>query len=275
MLRRYFAGRQSVGHARRALYSAAMTLSRSERAERLGPYFEAQLRFAARMAELTDLSLGEAAFRHTNLNRRFGLGIPVLTPPTEAWLAYAARLEAAALPEQVALTQDMFRAASDERLPLPGQTGFGCFAFEPPKDGAVKIHFNNKDTDAAGGPLATTKIERRQAELAAMTRHIAGQHPGATHITGRSWLYNLEAYRRLFPPNYVATRELASTPVHLSGTSSWGQLIDSREAIRPEVRDALLSNLATLDPQAPWTAFPLQVLSVQAPLETFREFYDA
>jgi hypothetical protein len=273
MLRRYFAGRQSVGHARQALYSAAMTLPRSERAERLGPYFETQLRFAARMAELTGQSLGEAAFRHTNLNRRFGLGVPVLTPPTEAWLAYAERLETASLAEQVALTQEMFRAASDERLPLPGQTGFGCFAFEPPKDGAVKIHFNNKDTDEAGGPLTAAKIDRRKAELAAMTRHIAEQHPDATHIAGRSWLYNVEAYRRLFPPSYVATRELASTPVHLSGTSSWGQLIDSREAIRPDVRDALLSNLATLDPQAPWTAFPLQVLSVQAPLETFLDYY--
>lgn len=252
-----------------------MTLSRSERAERLGPYFEAQLRFAARMAELTGLSLGDAAFRHTNLNRRFGLGIPVLTPPSGAWLAFAERLEAASLAGQITLAQDMFRAATEEHLPLPGQKGFGCFAFEPPKDGIVKIHFNNKDADEAGGPLASAKIGRRRGELAAMTRQIADEHPDATHITGRSWLYNLEAYRRLFPPDYVATRELAPGPVHLSGTSSWGQLIDSRDAIRPELRDALMANLTGLDPEAPWAAFPLRVLAVQAPLKCFVEFYGA
>jgi hypothetical protein len=139
----------------------------------------------------------------------------------------------------------------------------------------VKIHFSNRDTDEAGGPLASAKVGTRLAELAAMTRRIAEQHPDATHISGQSWLYNLEAYRRLFPPEYVETRAAAPAPVYLSGTSSWGQLIDSRETIRPEVRAALLSNLADLDPAAPWTAFPLRVLAVRAPLETFVRFYRA
>ena len=253
-----------------------MDMSRAARAERLGPYFEIQLRFAARMTEVTGLSLGEAAYRHTNLCRRFGQGIPIMTAPTEAWLSFVERLEAtASMADQVALCQATFRDVVDEALPLAGQEGFGCFAFEAPKDGVVKIHFNNRDTDEAGGPLASAKIARRRDELAAMTRRIAEKHPDATHIAGRSWLYNLEAYRRLFPPPYVATQALAPGPVHLTGTSSWGQMINSREAIRADVRDAFLANLTTLDPQAPWTAFPLRVLAVQAPLETFARFYDA
>jgi len=251
-----------------------MDMSRAARAERLGPYFEIQLRFAGRMAEVGGLSLGEAAYRHTNLSRRFGQGVPVLSEPTEAWLALAERLEAAAsLAEQVALCQAMFRDVVDEKLPLAGHEGFGCFAFEPPKDGVVKIHFNNRDTDEAGGPLASAKAARRRDELAAMMRRITEKHPDATHISGRSWLYNLEAYRRLFPPQYVATRTVAPDPIHLTGTSSWGQLIDSREAIRPDVRDALVANLPRLEPEAPWTAFPLRVLAVQAPVETFVRFY--
>jgi len=106
-----------------------------------------------------------------------------------------------------------------------------------------------------------------------MTRRIAERHPGAQVIAGKSWLYNIEAYRRLFPPGYSAIRTLAPGPLHLTGTSSWGQMIDSREAIRPDVRDALAANLAALDPAAPWTAFPLRVLAVRAPLETFLDFY--
>lgn len=249
-------------------------MSRAERAERLGPYFEIQLRLAARMAELTGVGLGEAAFHNTNLHRRFGLGYSGLAEPKPPWLDYAVRLEAAdSLAEQVALTQAMFLAAEDEVLPLPGQEGFGCFAFEPPKDGVVRIHFNNKDTDDAGGPLAGAKVDRRRAELAAMTQRIAERHPDAQVIAGKSWLYNLEAYRRLFPPQYSAIRTIAPGPLHLTGTSSWGQMIDSREAIRPDVRDALAANLPTLDPAAPWTAFPLRVLAVRAPLTTFLAFY--
>jgi hypothetical protein len=61
--------------------------------------------------------------------------------------------------------------------------------------------------------------------------------------------------------------------MHLTGTSSWGQLIDSREAIRPDVRDTLMANLARLDPEAPWTAFPYRVLAVSAPIESFARFY--
>lgn len=139
----------------------------------------------------------------------------------------------------------------------------------------MKIHFSNRDTDEAGGPLAAAKAGRRRAELAAMMLWIAERHPEATHICGRSWLYNLEAYRRLFPPAYVATRTLAPGPLLLTGTSSWGQMIDSREAIRTDARDALLANLADLDPEAPWTAFPMRVLAVQAPLETFVRFYES
>ncbi len=154
--------------------------------------------------------------------------------------------------------------------PIPGQIAFGCFAHEAPTDeGFVKIHFNNRDTDQDGGPLARSKIDRRRAELTAMLAHIQENHPNATRLAGRSWLYHLEAYRRLFPPDYVASRVQAPGPLHLSGTSTWGQLIDSREAIRPEIRDALFEGLKTLDPEAPWRAFPLHPLAVSAPLPSF------
>lgn len=252
-----------------------MTGDKAARAERLGPFFEAQLRFAARMAELTGLRLAQAAFDYTLLNRRFGLGWPGANEPTPAWFAYAERLEAAAdLAEQLALTKAMFVASPDEVLPRPGQEGFGCFALDRHDDqGAVHIHFNNKDTDGAGGPLAAAKIERRRAELAAMVRRIRESQPEATHIRGKSWLYNLEAYRRLFPPDYAGSRQVAPGPLHLTGNSTWGQLIDARETIRPEVRDALLANLADLDPEAPWLAFPYRVMVVRAPIESFEAFY--
>ena len=249
-------------------------MSRQVRAKRLGPYFEAQLTLARRIAELTGARLGETAFHVTNLHRRLGLGVPGETP-SEAWRGYAARLEATVgLAAQVHLTQEAFLAAPEERLPPPEQTAFGCFAYSPPgEDGRVRMHFYNLDTDEAGGPLAASKMARRKAELAAMVAHIRAAHPQAIGIQGRSWLYNLEAYRRLFPPVYGASRTALDGPPGLQGSSSWGQLIDSREAIRPQVRDAFTANLEALDPRAPWRVFPLQALTAAAPMEAFEAFY--
>jgi hypothetical protein len=249
-------------------------LSRQARAERLGPYFEAQLRLARRLAELTGARLSETAFRVTNFHRRLGMGVPGETP-SAAWRDYAARLETTAgLAAQVTLTQETFLTASEEFLPPPGQTAFGCFAHSPlGEDGMIRIHFYNLDTDEAGGPLAAGKVARRKAELATMVAHIRAAHPQALGIRGTSWLYNLEAYRRLFPPAYGASRKATDGPLGLQGSSSWGQLIDSREAIRPRVRDAFSTNLGTLDPRAPWRVFPLPALTAEAPIAAFATFY--
>lgn len=252
-----------------------MTPERAARAERLGPFFEVQLRFAGRMSELTGRPLGDTTLHFTHIHRRLALGIPGFVAVSEIWRDYAASLEASAnVAEQVAATQAAYVAAADEIMPLPGQFAAGCFAHEPPRDdGVVKIHFYNRDTDDTGGPLAGAKIERRRADLAALTRHIVEAHPKATRIIGRSWLYNLEAYRRLFPADYAASRAPPDQPVHLTGTSSWGQVIDSREQVRPDVREALLQNLSKLDPDAPWRAFPYQLFIVTAPLASFRAEY--
>ncbi|MBX3483874.1 hypothetical protein [Phenylobacterium sp.] len=250
---------------------------RIARADRLVPYFEVQLRLAGRMAELTGAPLGEVALGHTNIHRRLGLGVWRDGPPAAGWAPYAEALEAArGLAARVALTREAFVAAPDEVLPHPGQTGFGCFAHDPAgDDGVVRIHFHNFDTDAEGGPLASAKVPRRRAELRALVAGVRARHPQARTIRGGSWLYNLEAYRRLFPPDYVASRIPHPPPIGLRGTATWGQVIDSREAIRPHVRDAVVANLPAMDPQAPWRVFPYRMLSVEAPIESFARFYGA
>lgn len=240
-----------------------------DRAAHIGPYFEVQLRLARRMSELTGIPLSQSARDHTNLHRRFGLGDD-REPVAPLWAQYVERLDQLAnLADQLSWTQEIYRRAPEEPV-LAGRTRFGCFACEAPSmEGMVRIHFSNRDTDEAGGPLAKAKVAARVAEITAMLRHIREVHPGATRIQGGSWLYHIEAYRRLFPADYVASRTPWTGRITLTGTSSWGQLIDSRERIRPDIRDALVTNLVTLDPAAPWRAFPFQVLSVTAPMESF------
>lgn len=249
---------------------------RAARAAQLGPVFEVQLRLARRLAELTGEPLGETVLRHTNLHRRFGLG-RISAGVDPAWATFAAALERTAeLAGQVALVQATFIASPPETHPGPGRTAFGCFACDDTvaSDGSVQIHFRNGDTDGAGGPLVKNKLARRRAEMAALVAHVRATRPEATHIRGRSWLYNLESYRRIFPPDYGAScRDIGNEPVRLDGNSLWGQVIASDHGVRVGARDALVAALPTLDPAAPWKAFPLAVLETRAPLDSFLDFY--
>jgi hypothetical protein len=249
--------------------------SRAERAERLRALFELQLQLSRRLAELTGRSLSDVVLHSTSLHRRFGLG-RVKGGAASGWVTYAAAVDRLDdLAAQVALTQATFRAAPDVR-PDPGRTRFGCFACEDDlaADGSVAIHFSNADTDSEGGPLAAAKLARRRAEIADLVAHVCQRHPQIRHIRGRSWLYNLPAYRRIFPADYGASATpYAGPPLKLDGNTFWGQAVDSEERVRPEVRDAVLAALPTLDPAAPGRAFPMPVLVVRAPIESFRAEY--
>jgi hypothetical protein len=246
----------------------------SKDAERVRDLFALQLAFAGRMAELTGLTLPQAVSRYSNLHRRFGLGDIDVVPPSPDWARYLDGLERAASDEaRLAWTLEAYARSPDEP-PTPGRTAVGCFAFDPPDaEGVVRIHFYNRDVEGGAGPLARGKTAERTRELAAMFALVRRTHPAATSVAGRSWLYNLEAYRRLFPPAYAASRAPPAGPVRLSGASSWGQFVDHRGAIKPELRDRLLAKLDDLDPTAPWRAFPLPALAVSASIAAFYRFY--
>ncbi|MEO8557971.1 MAG: hypothetical protein ABI439_02825 [Rhodospirillales bacterium] len=249
---------------------------RKARAERLGDYFELQLRFAAHMAERLALPFPTAVKRFTNLHRRFGLGDPNGGDPDHEqqplWDAYADRLATMpTLAAQRAWTQEFFLTAPPDALPAD-QTFFGCFGCVPPEEtGIVRIHFGKRDNDELS-PLHRSKIEQRKADLARVVAFVNQRYPEATSIKGISWLYNLPAYRWLFPPDYAASVAPVKA-VRLNGMSSWGQVLKNDETIKPELRNALLGNLPAMDIAAPWRSFPLPVMTAQAPLAAFSAFY--
>ena len=249
------------------------TAERTAHAKRLGEYFELQLRFAQHVGACNGLSLADAVLRYTNLHRRFGLGDPdhALAP---AWQDYAERLSI--LPDlaaRVAWTQEFYLAAPPDALPSE-QKFFGCFGCEAPDGGGmVRIHFTKADRDGLS-PLHRSKIAQRQADLARLVAYIAQRFAGAQSIRGISWLYNIEAYRRLFPPPYAASARPAER-VRLNGASSWGQFLHHDDAIKPGLRDRFLAKFPAIDPAAPWRAFPLPALMAEAPLPVFTDFYGA
>lgn len=244
---------------------------RRVRAERFHGFFDLQLRFAETLAQRAQIPLRQAILTFTNLHRRFGLGDPDRGVSLQ-WEPYVARLEQLAdHGDRVAWTQEVFVRGPEETLPADRRF-IGCFGFDPSDaHGIVRIHFLNRDTDDIG-PLHRSKIGRRQQELAEICALILTEDPAAKSILGTSWLYHLEAYRRLFPPDYGASRVPAAR-VRLSGQSSWGQFLTHTGTIKPALRDAFLQNFDRIDVTAPWRSFPLPALVTTVPVATFFEFY--
>jgi hypothetical protein len=249
------------------------TIERAERAERLRDYFDLQLRFAEAVAATAALPLSEAVLQCTDFYRRFGLGHLQGAPIAPEWKKYAAHLMTLETHEQrVAWTQACFAQSPPERLP-PGRRQFGCFSCDPPDvDGVVRIHFANRDHDGIG-PLSRTKMDTRRQELKAMFTCVKQTYADAKEVRGGSWLYHLEAYRRLFPPVYGASRAVQEGSMRFQGTSSWGQFLDHREGVKPTLREQFLENLKKLDLHRLWEVFPLPACRAHAPIQAFYDFY--
>jgi hypothetical protein len=248
-------------------------IARAERAKRLWDYFDLQLHFAEAVAATAALPLADAVAQCTNFYRRFGLGPLQGMPVAPEWHTYTAHLITLATHEQrVAWTQAFFMQSSPETLP-PGQQQFGCFSCDPPDaDGRVRIHFGNRDTDGIS-PLSHTKMESRKQELQALFTCVKHTYADAQEVLGGSWLYHLEAYRRLFPPVYGDSRIVLEGIVRFQGSSSWGQFLDHREGVKPALRAQFLANLQKLDLQRLWEVFPLPTYRAHAPIQAFYDFY--
>lgn len=249
-----------------------MADARAARVEVFRDYYGLQLALAEALAARRGDCLSDTVRGFTNLHRRLGLGEVTGAAPSPEWRRYAEGLERQ--PDRAARldwTMQALAAAPDEP-PQPNKVRFGCFSYDPPEAGVVRIHFNNHDSQDGAGPLARGKIEARRSELTRMFAHLRRTAPEAETVAGASWLYHLEAYRRLFPPAYTASATAAGE-VGLTGTSSWGQFLTHTGAIRDDLRQAFLARMQDLDPEAPWLAFPLRPLRVSAPLAAFYDHF--
>jgi hypothetical protein len=244
---------------------------RREEAERLRDYFKVQLLFAETLAARTSCTLSDTCLKFTNLHRRLGLGRTNGEAPSAEWTRYATGLErCASLPSRVKWTVAFFVDAQPEEST---KHRFGCFSYElQDPDHVVRIHFSNRDSADGSGPLGRAKAERRISELREMFGFVRAHHSSARTVRGSSWLYNLEAYRRLFPPEYAAST-FEPERVPLDGMSSWGQVLDFRGLVKPAIRQSLLENIEKVDIAAPWKAFPLRALEAQSAIEHFYQFY--
>jgi hypothetical protein len=153
----------------------------------------------------------------------------------------------------------------------PVEATFGCFSYELRAGNVVRLHFRNIDSDDES-PLSRARVDTRRGELTALSAHLRSSASPDTPIVGASWLYNLRAYRRLFPPAYVSS----ARPIQSAFRSMplWGQFLDRRGEIRESMAASFLQALAkTSKLDGLDGCFPFQALAVTTPAREFFDFY--
>ncbi len=231
-------------------------------------FFDLQLQFAHTVTVLSGLPLARALLEYTNLYIRFGLGRD-FDPAHPTWQEYLAGLQD---------TNDAlgwtyrFYLRRPEAVDVPNVVAsFGCFSYARLNNNRIRLHFQNAETDGYS-PLGIERQGQRLADLAALFKHVKQTLSHPPRVVGASWLYNPNAYRRLFPVSYLATAHVIGR--RFQHMPLWGQFLDRHGEIRESMTRPFLERLArqssvdSLD-----RCFPFQVLSVEASVLEFYDFY--
>lgn len=233
-------------------------------------FFEISLCFAWKIAEIVREPVEKALLHYTNLYIRFGLGRD-FEAANPVWQSYVSGLSRT--PDSGEWTYQFYlRRQCLAAVSHPSDASlFGCFSYAVLDGGRIRLHFRNGDS-SGHGPLSKSRMDERLAELTGMFTHIRETLHGPVGVLGASWLYNIEAYRRLFPPDYLATaqagrRDFPYLPL-------WGQFVDHTGRIKEDLAHRFLNRLGsqqTLEDIE--KCFPFRALHLESSIHAFYEFY--
>jgi hypothetical protein len=231
-------------------------------------FFDLQIRFAQKVSALAGIPLEQALLGHTNLYIRLGLG-RAFDANHPVWNDFLVGFQAAQ--DRAGWTHHFFvsRGTPPETPGLVARSG--CFSYARDICGRLRLHFENIDPPDRP-PLGDERVAARQAELQKLFARSHRCEPENARLAGVSWLYNLPAYRRLFPQSYLASAAVA--PDRFRNMPLWGQFLDRHGGVRPAPATEFLSRLARQrDMSNLASCFPLQALAVEAPLADFWLFH--
>lgn len=231
-----------------------------------------QVRFAQKIAEVSDQALENVLMDHTMLRNLFNLRVShdIRNPH---WDEFIQGLCTSDNPEDWTYNFYLQRMAAEPDA-SDDRRFFGCFSYVYPWRGTrkLRLHFENRET-SEHGTLSKERMATRKAELLAMFQYIQANHSDVETVRGGSWLYNIAAYRRLFPPDYVKTAK----PVDYETMfwALWGQFVARNGSIREPAASQFLECLGKQQTvEDCLQCFPYQVLRPECSIEIFYDFYN-
>jgi hypothetical protein len=231
-------------------------------------FFDLQFSFAEKVQAVSGMPLERALFEYTNFYVRFGLGRE-LDREHEGWRAYLDGLGNAEDGRE--WTYRCYLKDPEANTAPPLVATVGCFSYAQHSANVVRMHFRNAEADGRS-PLAAANSDRRRSELARLFSHLKRTMDEDVTVLGISWLYNLDAYRRLFPAAYTASSRVVQG--RFQSMPLWGQFLNHCGQVKPLMRTTFLRALAEQTTLAGLDdCFPLQVLTVQAPARQFHDYY--
>ena len=229
-------------------------------------FIEIQIRLAERLIELSTSRLNEVVEAHTVFRQILGMpyGNEIRNQPL--WHEFIKGLEGQSDRVNWAYEFHLRHLPAESNSDDPS---FGCFSFDFHFRPVVRLHFGNPRNERV---LNKESVASRKDELKQMFTYIRRIHPEAERVRGSSWLYNVEAYRRLFPTEYVET----ATPVgyETGFFSLWGQFLKGDRSVREGMAEPFLDCLSKqTSVDGCMQCFPYEVLRPECAIEPFYRFY--
>jgi hypothetical protein len=237
--------------------------------------FVAAVLFAKKWSELSGIPFPDAVFTVTPVSNRIFGKEPTSPEAQEAWKDLSPSLQDKSHEE---IAHHLFVLAEESKRVWESEpkknTWFGAFFYSFDKNAKrIRLHFNPQDRTESS--LAKENTHKRIDELRAMFERIRNHHRDAETVEGKSWIYNLESYRRLFPPSFAENMpEVDLENISFTGGSVWGQFTKSTGGIHEERYERFLKHIEqanTLDELI--RAFPFLPLKPKGNIKDFYKFY--
>ena len=231
-------------------------------------FYALNLTFANKVQQVSGIPLPQVLLGYTNLYIRFGLG-HALDPAHPVWQKYIHGInsteDGVEWTYQFAQTQAKLISRGKE------QPNFGCFSYSLWDGRCLRLHFHNQEQENIS-PLSENRVGARLDELGKMFNSVKREHLEVETVVGGSWLYNLSAYRRLFPPAFLSTARLGGEDYPY--LVLWGQFLDRNGQVRPGPAGQFIDCMEKQNTLAGLLeCFPLKVLYLEAPVEVFYSYY--
>lgn len=198
------------------------------------------LRFADRIADVGSITVDDALRTWTPFYLNFSGLDRSFDPPVPLWQQFLAGLSTADDPP--AWIHSFYLAHSYDYLDPPD----GCFIYACEADTrTIRFHFFANHDTSGHSPISEDRRKARMREFTALFADVQRAVPEAEAVRGRSWLYNLPQYCRLFPPEYI--HAAVPTEPELQFTSLWGQFLARNWKLRHGPSAVLLEKAAAAD----------------------------